>query len=267
MSNIKTWSTTAASNNSAAPDGWPEGMAPSDVNNSAREMMAAIRTQHEDSAWIDLGDTPTQTGATTFTLVGDVTTAYAVGRRIRATDASTLYGSITASAFTSLTTITVLLDSGVLSGSLTEVALGILDAKAAQPAGNFTVTGDIAVTGTVDGRDIATDGAALDALGVQNVALNTKVVDIGDWNMDATGSVNVAHGLTFADIRNVSIMIRNDVDNSYSNLFYDDGVSVGGYFICNSTNVVLHRITSGAFDSTAYNSTSYNRGWVTITYV
>ena len=31
MSKISTWSTTAASNNSTAPDGWPEGMPPSGV--------------------------------------------------------------------------------------------------------------------------------------------------------------------------------------------------------------------------------------------
>lgn len=44
MSDVSTWSTTAASNNSASPDGWPESMAPSGVNNSARENMAQIAT-------------------------------------------------------------------------------------------------------------------------------------------------------------------------------------------------------------------------------
>ena len=48
MSKISTWSTTAASNNSTAPDGWPEGMPPSGVNNSAREMMAQIRDVWND---------------------------------------------------------------------------------------------------------------------------------------------------------------------------------------------------------------------------
>lgn len=44
MADIQTWSTTAASNNSAAPDGFPEGMAPSGVNDAAREVMAAVKT-------------------------------------------------------------------------------------------------------------------------------------------------------------------------------------------------------------------------------
>lgn len=37
------WSETAANNNAAAPNGWPEGQLGSSVNNCAREMMAALK--------------------------------------------------------------------------------------------------------------------------------------------------------------------------------------------------------------------------------
>lgn len=47
MSDVLTWSTTAINNNAASPDGFPEGMAPSGVNDSAREVMAAVRR------WVD----------------------------------------------------------------------------------------------------------------------------------------------------------------------------------------------------------------------
>ena len=97
-----------------------------------------------------------------------------------------------------------------------------------------------------------------------------KVVDIGDWNMDSTSTVSVAHGLSVADIRSVSGMIRADgspttrtpiqMGNTGTN--YDVEVSQ-----LNSTNVVLKRLTGGAFDSTTYNATSYNRGWIYIEYV
>ena len=50
MSDVQNWSTTASSNNSASPDGWPESMAPSGINNSARENMAAIRRLYGDWA-------------------------------------------------------------------------------------------------------------------------------------------------------------------------------------------------------------------------
>jgi hypothetical protein len=42
MSNISQYSQTAASNNAAPPNGWPEGQAPSTVNDCAREMMAGL---------------------------------------------------------------------------------------------------------------------------------------------------------------------------------------------------------------------------------
>lgn len=44
MSIVSSWSTTAASNNSTPPDGFPEGMAAADFNNAAREVMAAVKT-------------------------------------------------------------------------------------------------------------------------------------------------------------------------------------------------------------------------------
>lgn len=48
MSDVSQWSTAAAGNNSAPPDGFPEGMAPSTVNDAAREVMAAVARQYKD---------------------------------------------------------------------------------------------------------------------------------------------------------------------------------------------------------------------------
>jgi len=42
VSNISAYSQTAANNNATPPNGWPEGQAPSTVNDCAREMMAGI---------------------------------------------------------------------------------------------------------------------------------------------------------------------------------------------------------------------------------
>lgn len=49
MSNISQWNTAAASNNSAPPDGFPEGQAPSTLNDAARELMAAVARQYSDT--------------------------------------------------------------------------------------------------------------------------------------------------------------------------------------------------------------------------
>lgn len=124
------WSTTAANNATADPSiNWQEGQAPSTVNDSARAMMAAIAVQFQTGwEWQMWGDTPTYVSATQFTVPGNLTSRYTVGRRVRASvTAGTVYGTITNSAFTSLTTVTVALDSGSLDSGLSEVDVGILN--------------------------------------------------------------------------------------------------------------------------------------------
>lgn len=64
MSNVSEWSVTAGSNNSSPPNGWPEGMARSAVNDCAREMMAAVAKWYNDS----LGTLTTAGGTTAYTL-------------------------------------------------------------------------------------------------------------------------------------------------------------------------------------------------------
>lgn len=123
------WSTTAANNATADPSiNWQEGQAPSTVNDSARAMMAAVAVWYQAAEWMNLGDTPTYVSATQFTVTGNRTTTYSVGRRVKASvTAGTIYGAITASAYTSLTTITVAWDSGSLDSGLSEVDVGILN--------------------------------------------------------------------------------------------------------------------------------------------
>lgn len=77
MSEINTWSITAANNNSAPPNGWPEStMNYSDVNNSARENMAAIARWFADSN----GTLTTAGSANAYTLTPNRTiTAYTAG--------------------------------------------------------------------------------------------------------------------------------------------------------------------------------------------
>lgn len=79
------------------------------------------------SQWIDSGSTPTYVNTTQFTLSGDQTSNFTVNRRIKATvTAGTVYGYISASAYTSLTTVTVVLDSGDLDVGLSAVQLGLI---------------------------------------------------------------------------------------------------------------------------------------------
>lgn len=75
MSDVQTWSSTASSNNSAAPNGFPEGMPPSGVNDAAREVMAAVARYRADTDGVN-----TSSGTDTITLSASRTmTAYAQG--------------------------------------------------------------------------------------------------------------------------------------------------------------------------------------------
>ena len=166
MSDIKSWSASAAGNNAASPNGFPEGMAPSGLNDAARETMAAVRRWYDDAQWLDLGDAPTQTGATTFTLAGDKTAVYAVGRRLKLDDSSMLYGTITNSSYSNPnTTVAVALDSGSLTGALSAVAVGILT-----PGNTSVPTISVANGGT----GATSAPAALANLGAMANALTTR---------------------------------------------------------------------------------------------
>lgn len=100
-----------------------------------------------------------------------------------------------------------------------------------------------------------------------NGAFATTVISIGDWDMDTAGVASVAHGLTFTDIRSISVLIINDTSTFIYPLNSNNAAGVGnGYFYFDNTNVFLIRIAGGTFDSTDYNATSFNRGYITITY-
>jgi hypothetical protein len=101
-------------------------------------------------------------------------------------------------------------------------------------------------------------------------SLNRKLIDIGDWNMDSTGTLNVAHGLTYTKIRGVFGVIRDDAGTNYYPLTtgYDIASSMdASIYAFDTTNIKLTRKASGFFDSVNFDSTSYNRGWITVEYV
>lgn len=179
-------------------------------------------------------------------------------------------------------------------GSFTVSALDIANAIVQRDgSGNFAanigtflkVISDVAATnGTVvlaagtDGTDAVFTGDVVGnadtatKVGVGATVLNVKTIDIGDWDMDATTNIFVVHGLSdITKIRSISVIIRNDTDNGYSPLSVmsesTTGTVAGGVNIIGASDVALFRQNGSLFDSVNYDSTSYNRGWVTIWYI
>ena len=90
-------------------------------------------------------------------------------------------------------------------------------------------------------------------------------LQIGDWDMFATAIVSVTHGLSideFESLRDLTVTIKDD-----PNTTYHFGSSVDISLKVNTSGIVLTRTVGGVFDTTDFDSTSYNRGFITFTYL
>jgi hypothetical protein len=159
MAGIKDYSTTAANNTTIGNINTAEGMLPSNINDCFRGLGAELREWYNDSQWVIYGDgdngfTIAYASATSFTVSGvDVTSIYHIGRRVKAiaTTPGTIYGTISASTFSTNTTVTVVWDSGSLANEAVEIYLAIL-----------SKTGDSIPESVITNAKVAT-GAAIDA--------------------------------------------------------------------------------------------------------
>jgi hypothetical protein len=166
MPGIKDYSTTPASNTAL----FPEGMAPSAVNDGMRQVQADLRSWYNDAQWIVYGDgdgafTIAYVSPTSFSVNGaDVTAVYHAGRRVKAsgTLTGTIYGTIASSAFATNTTLTVTWDAGSLQNEALTIAIGIVSAtNGAMPPAGTTTFGAVQLAAQAD---VEAGSAALKAV-------------------------------------------------------------------------------------------------------
>jgi len=147
---LQNWSTTPANNANAAPNiNMATGSAPSTVHPSVRQMMADVASWYADPEWVLQADTPTYISATSFTVPTNRTATYSVGRRIQMAGPGigtpyTINGTITASAFGTVTTVTVQWDSGSLDNTVSSVGVGILQNQLSKLLSDLANTTDLA---------------------------------------------------------------------------------------------------------------------------
>lgn len=81
--------------------------------------------------WVNFAGTPTFITATSFSVAGDQTAIFQVGRRVRTTNSGSVlvYGTILTSVFGAVTTVTVINDSGVIDSGLSAVSYGLITAN------------------------------------------------------------------------------------------------------------------------------------------
>lgn len=146
------------------------------------------------SQWVQSGLTPTYISATSFSLVGDQTAIFHVGRRLQTLNTSGLiYSTIATSTFgAGVTTITTVNDSGVLDLGLSQVSYGLISADNSSfpgallgPANTIALTDD----GTTNAAHYLTfaDGTA----GQESLKTDTAKLAYNPSTGDLTGQAQV----------------------------------------------------------------------------
>lgn len=225
------WDETDANNDDAAPDGFPEGMAPSGVNNGARAIMGAVKR-----FWNKINAVKTTAGTTSaYTLTYDVApAAYADGEIIsfvvNATNAADATINVNALGAKALR----LFGANLLAGAL--LTDQIAQARYSSSAGAFDLipqngwvrlgTQSPSGASTVDFEDIP---AAVNHLMVMveldpsvdgaSISMRTYGAD-GVLDSGASDYYYIVHTATTAAVANVtaattsSILLASDVDNA-----------------------------------------------------
>ena len=258
---------TTAANNSTTSTGSvsvAEGMLPSNINNAFRDIMADIRQFYNSVEWIEYGDgagtyTPAYASSTSFTIAGvDVTSAYHVGRRVKvvASTPGTIYGSITATSFSTNTTVTVAWDSGSLSDeAITSVHIGAISASNTSLPETTAITGDytLDVSGDIildaDGDNVTLKAAGTTALDfVLNGTTDVTLDAPGDIKLDADGRdvFFVDDGVTFGSATNTSgnLIIKSGTTTALT--FSGANATIAGDLTISGDDLTMATNTSGA---------------------
>ena len=268
------YDTTSANNTATGTNtvSVAEGMLPSNINNAFRSIMADIRQHYNTAEWIEYGDgagayTPAYVSGTSFTIAGvNVTAIYHVGRRVKvvASTPGTIYGSITAVAFSTNTTVTVSWDSGNLSDeAITSVFIGALantnksipiasiataniidDAVTAAKMAANSVDSDSYVDGSIDLAHMSVNSIDSDQYVDASIDLAHLSADSVDGSKIADDAIDSEH---YADASiDVAHMSANSIDSDQ----YVDGSIDLAHLAADSVNGT--KIVDDAIDSEHY---------------
>jgi hypothetical protein len=255
---ISNYSATPASNNAASPDGWPEGMAPSGLNNSDREFASRVREFYEDSGWIDYGETINTSTSTTVSLAGDTTAYTVIGRAVRVNQDDAKVGYVTAAAYSAPnTSITA---SGLNLTGATIVEFGGVRKYEANPhlakvravsAANQTIA-----TGTVTLAQFGTE--TFDTMGIYASHVMTATTATAgyyavDWAIvyDAPSAAGTATSFLY---KNASLY-ANGTDGGTFGTGYRGGISAGSDLVSlaagDTLSVYAYQVSGGNLETIA----------------
>lgn len=158
---------------------------------------------------------------------------------------------------------------GAVSDAITAATPGIVSSAIA--AISVTDTDSIDFTYNAGTGNLTGTARGIVNQGSEALTLRKKTIAIGDWNMNSTASIDVAHGLTAANIRSITGQIRNDSNNTFYQITPGDGggTSQRAYVeYHDNTNVRLGRNGTALFGINAeFDGTGFSRGFITIEYL
>lgn len=262
------WSTTAGNNNAAPPDGWPEGQAPSTINDCARENMAAIRVAFSDLQFFDHDMTPTTINTTSFSVPGNQTSAIHAGRRLKLFDAQTLFATVSTASFTTVTTIHVETDNGeTLTSSLSSFGISVLSNNSNGLPRNVNLSTSALAAATLSVSATATFASQVNISGGLSVsgtcvAPNTAKAFIrASIPLSFSASISVAASYNIASItRDTTASIRISFTDSFPDanlvpvITWQAGDAGGGIFVTDVRYLCLLSVGSTSVHLSAANN-------------
>lgn len=191
---------------------------------SAVIAQAAAASAAAGIQWADSGVTPTYVSTVSFTLLGNQTVDFHVGRRLKFTvTAGAVYGVINASAFTTLTTVTMTMVSPqVLDAGLSAVQLSLLRADVSAiptiiPNLGLAVAGGLTVS--AGAIDISGSGAGqLKFPASPNLSGNVNTLDDykeGTWTPADSSGASLSLTVTTARFTKIGRLVEVEFDITY----------------------------------------------------
>jgi hypothetical protein len=153
------------------------------------------------SEWVQFtASTPTYVNATRFSVVGDYTSTFQVGRRIQSTNTGgTIYSTISASSYSAPdTSVTLVNDSGTLDSGLSAVSYGIISPL----NGSLSTLSGSGANATLTLKSSSTGKALV----IDNTGTgDSLVVDTNAFVVDTNGKVVVNHSVPISALSQMEI--------------------------------------------------------------
>lgn len=183
------------------------------VIDTFEDITGATSTVLQESEWVVTGLAATYVSATSFTLPGNQTSTFKVGRWVRAVEgASYKYGVIISSVFTSSTAVTIATDSSTLTPSLTTVDIGQLSPN---PTSGLYGSGNKVMLTGYTGSDIVLQPGQYSTYSISGVTSLPLRISTGN---DQRYEITINN--TWAAGANGAACTLNPNNTTFANAFY-----------------------------------------------